>query len=435
MEPDIISILNCLPRAAILLGRDYQILAANDQYRSIYGFTDQPRRHKCYEVSHQNTVPCDLAGEACPLRESLETGENTQVLHIHHTPRGEEYVNVEMWPVKNAAGEVEYFIEQMHPSDAGSTTTDETRMVGTSPAFQAMLSLVERVAPSEANAMLLGESGTGKEMVSQTIHRLSPRSQMPFVPVECTGLPEALFESELFGYVKGAFTGAQADKTGLVAAAEGGTLFLDEVGDIPLADQVKLLRLLETRRYRQVGSSDWQEADFRLICATNKDLEQMVADGTFREDLYYRLNVFEIELPPLRARTEDLELLIETILARLGASRVRFTNATLDVLAAYEFPGNIRELRNIVERSVLLADDCVVHPNHLPRQCRAAADSRPPRPAIDDLDEIVPLDELENRYLSRVLARFDGSRKELAERLGLSERVLYRKIAGLRAPS
>ena len=211
MEPDIISILNCLPRAAILLGRDYRILAANDRYRAIYGFTDQPRRHKCHEVSHKNAVPCDMAGEECPLRESLETGENTQVLHIHHTPRGEEYVNVEMWPVKNSHGEVEYFIEQMHPSDAASTTSDETRMVGTSPAFQAMLSLVERVAPSEANAMLLGESGTGKEMVSQTIHRLSPRSQMPFVPVECTGLPEALFESELFGYVKGAFTGANAD--------------------------------------------------------------------------------------------------------------------------------------------------------------------------------------------------------------------------------
>ena len=212
-------------------------------------------------------------------------------------------------------------------------------------------------------------------------------------------------------------------------------MFLDEVGDIPLADQVKLLRLLETRRYRQVGSSHWQEADFRLICATNKDLGQMVADGAFREDLYYRLNVFEIELPPLRERTEDLELLIETILARLGASRVRFTNATIDALAAYDFPGNIRELRNIVERSVLLADDGVVHPNHLPRQCRAAAATQPRRSAIGEFDEIVPLDELEQRYLGQVFARFDGSRKELAEKLGLSERVLYRKLASLRAPS
>ena len=436
MEPDIISILNCLPRAAILLGRDYRILAANDKYRAVYGFTDQPRRHKCHEISHQNAVPCDLAGEACPLRESLETGENTQVLHVHHTPRGEEYVNVEMWPIKSASGEVEFFIEQMHPSEAGSTTSDETRMVGTSPAFQAMLNLVERVAPSDATAMLLGESGTGKEMVSQTIHRMSPRSEMPFVPVECTGLPEALFESELFGYVKGAFTGAQADKTGLVAAAEGGTLFLDEVGDIPLADQVKLLRLLETKRYRQVGSSTWQEADFRLICATNKNLAAMVREGSFREDLYYRLNVFEIELPPLRDRTADLELLIETILARLGANDVRFAPATLDCLRAYAFPGNVRELRNIIERSVLLADDGVVHPAHLPRQCRDDAQATPAsRSLIDFGDDIVPIAELEQRYLSRVLARFDGNRKDLAAKLGLSERVLYRKLAHLRAPS
>lgn len=428
--PDIVAILNCLPRPAILLGRDYRILAANDRYRAVYGFSGQPRGHKCHEVSHDNAVPCDLAGEACPLKDSLASGENTQVLHIHHTPRGQEYVNVEMWPIKDSKGGVEYFIEQMHPSDAGSTTSTSDRMVGHSKAFQSMLGLVERVAHSDTNVMLLGESGTGKEMVAQTVHRLSPRNGRPFVPVECTGLPDALFESELFGYVKGAFTGAQADKTGLVAAADSGTLFLDEVGDIPLADQVKLLRLLETRRYRQVGSNDWQEADFRLVCATNKNLTEMVADGSFREDLYYRLNVFEIELPALRERIDDLEVLIETILARLGRSEATFSHDALACLRDYTFPGNVRELRNIVERSVLLADDGIVHPQDLPKHCQTTPATGPGR--IAPPDEVVALDELERRYIGRVLAEHQGSRRELAEKLGVSERVLYRKIAQLR---
>lgn len=428
--PDIVAVLNCLPRPAILLNREYRILAANDRYRALYGFSDQPKQHRCYEVSHGNSVPCDMAGETCPLKHSLASGEATQVLHIHHTPRGEEYVNVEMWPVADpVSGAIEFFIEQMHPSEAASTQSEpDGRMVGSSAAFQAMLNLVQRVARSNTNVMLLGESGTGKEMVAQTVHRLSDRAEQPFVPVECTGLPDTLFESELFGYVKGAFTGATNDKAGLVAAAEGGTLFLDEVGEIPLADQVKLLRLLETRRYRRVGSTDWLEADFRLVCATNQDLTAMVAAGTFRDDLYYRLNVFEIELPPLRERGSDLEILIRNLLKRLNADQVVFSNDALVCLRRYEFPGNIRELRNIVERAVLLADDGVVHVAHLPRQCQqqgghAAA-------GIDD--GILPLAEVERRYLRGVLARYAGPRKTLASILGVSERVLYRKLKELR---
>jgi len=430
--PEILSILNALPRAAILLDRHYRILVANDRYREVYGFSDQPNQQRCYEISHGNSVPCDMAGETCPLKDSLDTGEITQVLHIHHTPRGQEYVNVEMWPISNpTTGEIDYFIEQMHPSDAASTAAEaDGRPVGSSRSFLDMLNLVERVARSATNVLLLGESGTGKEVIAQTIHRLSDRAERPFVPVECTGLPESLFESELFGYAKGAFTGATTDKQGLVAGAETGTLFLDEVGEIPLADQVKLLRLLETRRYRKVGSNDWQEADFRLVCATNKNLAQQVTDGTFREDLYYRLNVFEIELPALRDRREDLPVLTETLLARLGAPNVQFSKETMALLQAYDFPGNVRELRNIVERSVLLADDGVVHPRHLPRQCQ--------NPAADvsanarNEQEIVPLDVAERRYLQRALSLHKGPRKELAERLGVSERVLYRKIAELR---
>jgi transcriptional regulator with PAS, ATPase and Fis domain len=291
-----------------------------------------------------------------------------------------------------------------------------------------MLALVERVARSDTNVLLLGESGTGKELVAETIHRLSDRKNEAFVPVECTGLPESLFESELFGYVKGAFTGADANKPGLVEAARGGTLFLDEIGDVPLSDQVKLLRLLETRRYRRVGSNDWQEADFRLICATHKDLSQMIASGSFREDLYYRLSVFEIVLPPLRDRLEDLPELIATILERLSVNHVTFSDDSLENLRRYDFPGNIRELRNIVERALILADDGIVRPKHLPDRCRVRSDSA----KLESPSRIVPLKEAEQRYLRKALASYQGDRKKLAAALGISERALYRKLAALR---
>ena len=348
---DLEAVLNCLNEPAILLGLDYRILIANEAYRAAYGSHATRGRHHCYEVSHGYAAPCDLAGESCPLKASLETGQNSKVLHVHHTPRGEEYVNVEMWPVKDPqSGEIKYFLERMHPSTAGSIDASEEKLVGRSAAFRRMLALVERVARSKTAVMLLGETGTGKELVAQTIHRLSDRHDKPFVPVECTGLPDTLFESELFGYEKGAFTGALTSRGGLVDAAAGGTLFLDEVGEIPLAEQVKLLRLLETKRYRPVGGSEWKEADFRLICATHRPLSEMVAAGTFREDLYYRLNVFEINLPPLRERPEDLEPLVASVLSRLSATRVRLTSDAMAALSAYRFPGNIRELRNILER-------------------------------------------------------------------------------------
>ena len=426
--PDITAILESLPRPAILLDRDYRIRAANGQYQAVYGFSERPLgRRRCHEVSHGNSVPCDLVGETCPLRSCVETGERSLVLHVHHTPRGEEYVNVEMWPVKNPHGEPEFFIEQMYPSDiAGTGPSDD--LVGKSPAFQAMLNLAERAARSDVNLMLYGETGTGKDAVAQTVHRLSSRHTMPFVPVECTGLPEALFETELFGHTRGAFTGAVAARDGLVAAADGGTLFLDEIGDVSITGQVKLLRLLEARRYRPVGSSEWRTANFRLICATNKDLPRMIETGEFREDLYYRLCVFDIELPPLRDRPDDIPLLAEALLERLGSATTQVSPAALRCLLGYGFPGNVRELRNIVERAVLLADGGRIDLRHLPERCRGAAAERE-----DQEPGPVTLADAERTFLENAVAAHTGSRRELARKLGVSERKLYRKLAGLRA--
>ncbi|MEJ2388245.1 MAG: sigma-54 dependent transcriptional regulator, partial [Chromatiaceae bacterium] len=340
---------------------------------------------------------------------------------------------VETRPVRNKDGEIMYVVEVLRPVRVASATSGTQGLVGRGAAFRRMLELVQRVAGSEAAVLLLGESGTGKEAVAQAIHASCQRAQGPFVPVECSGLTESLFESELFGHEKGAFTGAQQRKVGLIEAAQGGTLFLDEVGDIPLSLQVKLLRLLETRTFRRVGSVDAKRADFRLVCATHRDLKSLVAAGDFRQDLYYRISAFPIPLPALRERGDDLPLLVETLLRRIQPRRkVSLAPEAMACLQGYSFPGNVRELRNILERASLLADSDTILPEHLPEECRPATPADPyPSTASPSVPAILPLEEVEHRYLRDILARFPGDRRTLAGKLGISERTFYRKIKGL----
>ncbi|MEJ2326737.1 MAG: sigma-54-dependent Fis family transcriptional regulator [Chromatiaceae bacterium] len=341
--PELTAILDGYTAPAILLGLDYRILTANRAYRSTYGDGQPVRDRLCYAVSHRNTVPCDQAGESCPLRAAVASGTPQRALHVHSTPQGEEHVDVETRPVRNKNGEIMYVVEVLRPVRVASATSGTQGLVGRGAAFRRMLELVQRVAGSEAAVLLLGESGTGKEAVAQAIHASCQRAQGPFVPVECSGLTESLFESELFGHEKGAFTGAQQRKVGLIEAAQGGTLFLDEVGDIPLSLQVKLLRLLETRTFRRVGSVDAKRADFRLVCATHRDLKSLVAAGDFRQDLYYRISAFPIPLPALRERGDDLPLLVETLLRRIQPRRkVSLAPEAMACLQGYSFPGNVR---------------------------------------------------------------------------------------------
>lgn len=313
------------------------------------------------------------------------SGDPQRALHVHFTPRGEEHVEVETRPIRGDGGKIMYVVEILRPVRVASATSDPHGLVGRGAAFRRMLELVQRVAGSDTAVLLLGESGTGKEAVAQAIHAASGRAQAPFVPVECSGLTESLFESELFGYEKGAFTGAQQRKIGLIEAAQGGTVFLDEVGDIPLSLQVKLLRLLETRTFRRVGSVEATSADFRLICATHRDLKAMVAAGDFRQDLYYRISAFPIPIPPLRERGSDLTLLIETLLQRIAPGRrLTLDAAAMACLQRYAFPGNVRELRNILERASLLTDSDTILPEHLPEECHpertaSCQDPSPPR--------------------------------------------------------
>ena len=418
---------------AILVSKDYQILAFNRHYQQQFGDIELAKEPRCYKVSHGYDAPCDQSGEDCPLANIKQSGQKERVLHIHQTPRGEEHVDVEMLPIKNENGELIYFVELLHaiPSIEGSCMGGS--MVGNSKAFNALRTKISRLSESDASVLLLGESGTGKELAARAIHCGSRRHKGSLVTLECAGLSENLFESELFGHVKGAFTGANNDKPGLVKAANGGTLFLDEIGDVPMSMQVKILRLIETGTYRPVGSSQVKHSNFRLICATHKNIKALIKEGKFREDLYYRINVFPIHMPALRERKEDLcELAIALLKTMAPAKTYHFTESAMQLLRAYDFPGNIRELRNILNRVVVLAHSNVIDAELL-KECLdfdlgEAPKSEPASRSITAQDGWPDLKAAEKQYLQQMLAAFDGNREQTARTAGISVRSLYRKL-------
>jgi transcriptional regulator with PAS, ATPase and Fis domain len=408
----LVSFLEHESHPMIVLDPDYNILAANTAYQRQFGSVDQPFiGHKCYRISHHYDVPCDQAGEHCPMKKAQELRGPDRVLHIHHTPRGPEHVEVELRPILDEHGAITAYVERLSMVRSASARPSDEGLVGRSPAFNLALAALQRVAPSTLPVLLLGESGTGKELFARAVHETSERADGPFVIVDCSGLTETLFESELFGHEKGAFTGATMRKPGLVETAQGGTLFLDEIGDVPLAMQVKLLRLIESGTYRRVGGVETLHANFRLVAATHKPLEKMMALGEFRQDLYYRISAFPIPLPPLRERAEDIALLVNSFLQRAGAGKRKLTidPGALAQLQQRSWPGNVRELRNVLERARLFADDGVIRTGHLPAAVLAA-----PASAAGSL--------------AAVLATFGGTRSELAAHLGISERTLYRRL-------
>jgi DNA-binding NtrC family response regulator len=440
--PELVSFLEGLPEPHILIDRAYRVVAANAAYRREFapdGAAASVLGRTCYDVSHGFATPCDQAGESCPMTAARTSGQREQVLHLHHTPGGEAYVQIELTPVAGRSAEAVWFIEKMQALRVAQGGPAAQGLVGRSSAFQAMLASVARVGPSAASVLLLGESGTGKELVARAVHEASPRACGPFVVVDCASLPDGLFESELFGHDKGAFTGAHASRPGLVESAGGGTLFLDEAGDIPLAMQVKLLRLLESGTWRRVGSTELRHSDLRLVAATHRDLPALVAEGRFREDLLHRLATFPIRLPPLRERRGDLALLVPSLLQRVAPGRrLAVAPAAMAALEAQPFPGNVRELRNVLERAALLADGERIEARHMaqalamgvlgsaPFATEAAA---PPAARTGDLAQRRRRAEAE--ALREGLAAHGGSRRELARALGLSERTLYRKLKGL----
>jgi DNA-binding NtrC family response regulator len=311
-------------------------------------------------------------------------------------------------------------------------------LIGETPAMQQVRRLIDTIAPTDASVMILGETGTGKELVARSLHEKSRRADRAFIPVNCGALPENLVESELFGHRKGAFTGADTHRKGLFEVANGGTLFLDEVGELDKSVQVKLLRFLESGEIRRVGENEPFRVDVRVLCATNRALREMVANELFREDLFFRINTFEIYLPPLRERKHDIAALANHLLtrhaARRGLTESAITPESIELLAGHEWPGNIRELANMIERATILAGNSPILPEHLPTQLpirsksHQSAGSPLGGPHFQIPEGNPTLRDIEMKYIQTILEKHNGNKPAASRELGISLKTLYNKI-------
>ncbi len=333
-------------------------------------------------------------------------------------------------------GAVDRILQLRHkdaPSSSGKAGAEATAtpIIGECPAMLEVFSRIRKVAPISSTVLILGESGTGKELVARALHEQSTRRQGPLISVNCAAIPENLIESELFGYEKGAFTGAQNSRKGLVEAADGGTLFLDEIGELPLEAQARLLRLLQEKEVRRIGSTQARQVDVRMVAATHRPLRQLASEGKFREDLFYRLNVFEIRLPPLRERGDDILILAERLLERncskLSVAAMRFTTQARQAMLAHSWPGNVRELENAIERAIILSEGDTISADHLGLK-PALADSAPvPAPA--------QATSLEDYFTHFVRSHEDQmSETELAQKLGISRKTLWERRQKMNLP-
>lgn len=374
-----------------------------------------------------------LRGE-CPV--ILMTGYGTLETAIEAAREGAWDIISKPFKPQELIALVERAVESRSAADEPSTVVDESGdqagMVGRSPAMLEVYKQIARVAPSRSTVLIIGESGTGKELVARSIHQHSAHAAGPFVPVNCGALTETLLEAELFGYIKGSFTGATSDRKGLWEEAEGGTLFLDEIGDTSPAMQVKLLRALQEKEIRRVGATKNIKVDARVVTATNRNLEKEVQARTFREDLFYRLSVVTLTVPPLRERRSDIPLLAGKFMRgaaeNAGRDHLRFSEDTIKTLVAYDWPGNVRELESSIEYAALHARGAEINIEDLPPKLQSIevrdAARRSPLTAL--FDDLPTLDELERRYLKHVLEVVDGNRTNAASVMGIDRRTLYR---------
>lgn len=450
------SMVNSHENPFVIIDRNYRIVAVNDAYEKIYSYPDGNAVGKmCYQVSHGNEHPCHQEGEECPHDHIFDTGEHCVCAHVHvDAGHRMHQVRVSAYPLQGSDGQL-YMgecIEQVTSPD--NRRSGSERMVGNTPTFLACVQQLSVAAGSNAPVLLQGETGTGKELAAEYIHVHSTRSDRPFQIVDSTVLTDNLFETEVFGHERGAYTGSVGEKQGLFELAEGGTVFLDEIGDLPSSQQAKLLRVLETGQFRRVGGVKTMKCDVRIICATNRHLWEAVQAGTFREDLYYRIACLNIRLPSLRERLDDVQTLARNLIESINRAMRCSYHLTDDVyerLQAYDYPGNIRELRNVLFIAATHSQNREINGElidnvfkNLP-QCngqdeatRAERNYSAPMKAAQSSSITPPIAEspstlkdLEADHIMQLLDRYSGNRKKVAEALGISERTIYRKLKKL----
>jgi len=443
------SLINAQESPAVIIDKHYRIVAANKAYCTSYGVeADAIIGHCCHEISHHSPVPCHQNGEDCPHKAVLSTNSPCEVMHTHYDYANRpDRVRIKAYPIETANGD-RLVIESIHRlAPAMHLTCEEMRMVGHSPVFLQCIETLTLAARSNVPVLLYGETGVGKEMAAEYIHEQSGRRTKPYVEMNCAAIPEALFESELFGHERGAFTGCAGFKPGLFEAADKGTLLLDEIGELPLSMQAKLLRVLDTGKFRRLGGNSLIKVDVRLLTSTNKNLMAMVANGTFREDLYFRIAGIKIHIPPLRERRMDIPALVEVLIKRMcdldKAERCHITKEAMEQLMGYLFPGNVRELLNILQQALALSPDGVITAEHIRLDDRLAMDHGHRSENTAVLTHTVPqaqevtaaetnepesLADVEAHHIAKLLQRHHHNLHKAAKALGISERTLYRKI-------
>ena len=468
---DLQSVVDTHEQPFVIIDRDFTIVAVNRAYEQAYGATRENMiGQHCYQVSHQNDKPCFELGEDCPHQTLYQTGKSCSCMHIHYDPDGcAHQVRINAYPLRDSAGEL-YLGEAVQDlSEPGVRSSDRIRMVGQSPIFLRMLEQLKLAAAADAPILLQGETGTGKDLAANFIHQHSSRCNKPFLTLDCTVLTESLFEAEVFGHERGAFTGSVGEKQGLFEVVNGGTLFLDEIGEMPAQLQAKLLRVLETGEYRRVGGHKTLHTNARIICATNRNLGSDIESKDFREDLYYRIACLHIQMPSLRERLQDVPVLAETLLEGISQStgrRYQLSANSLMELQTYHYPGNIRELRNILSVAAAQVTDgrldakniaevvrCMKSRRRASIKRRASdlgiAESRSPEDAAqkrrtsDFQTDAAPepkkasapsptdehtLQTMEAQHIVQLLKLHQGNRREVAAALGISERTMYRKL-------
>ncbi len=429
-------ILESISEGVFTVDADFNITSFNKAAQAITGYTQEEAVGKsCHEVFQS-----DLCGTECPIALSMEegapTGERTVYIRTKHGKKVPIAVNAA--PLTdhqgNIIGGVETFRDMSEVLQLRKRLSDRFTfedIISKNAQMQRIFAILPDISKSDSNVLILGESGTGKELIARAIHNLSNRRNGPFVAVNCGAIPDTLLESELFGYKAGAFTDAKRDKAGKFAAAQGGTLFLDEIGDISAALQVKLLRVLQDKTYEPLGSNKAVKADIRILAATNRDLEQQVKEGTFREDLYYRLNVVKILLPPLRERLEDLPLLVNHFIHKFNVEKGRnvtgISQEALALLMRHDYPGNIRELENIIEYAFILCHTGEIRAEHLPEpfSTKKAAEQKK---GLYNFTSPMSLEEIEKQAIYQALERNKWKKMATCRELGISKDTLRRKI-------